>query len=204
MRISRIRLSNGLHIKACWPIPTGSPQQDCGDAGALARGPCTVTPGLDVELPLKPLELAEFLGLTANLLSSAPSEAHPHRDPSLHRHYPASSVIWTPPTPTSAHPLPGQLRVSDSLTSMGLPCCDALFLYVPSPLPRRVIRSLGGCLRSGHGGLLHVRGGSALATAFRGLLRVHACYGPQICWPSRRGLLSGWLDDPGYPKAVHP
>jgi len=39
------------------------------------------TLSLDVELPLKPLESTEFLGLTANLLSSAPSEAHPHRGP---------------------------------------------------------------------------------------------------------------------------
>jgi len=88
--------------------------------------------------------------------------------------------------PSDAHlgPPPAErLRISDSLTSVGLPCCDAFFLYVPPPLPRRVIRSLGGCLRSGCGGLPRVSVGSALATAFRGLLRVHACCGPRICWP---------------------
>ena len=85
------------------------------------------------------------------------------------------------PDLSDTHPGPSpaeRLRISDSLTSVGLPCCDALCLYVPPPLPRRVIRSLGGCPRSGYGGLPRVRVGSALATAFRGLLRVHARYGP--------------------------
>jgi hypothetical protein len=41
----------------------------------------------------------------ANLLTSAPSEAPRTRAPSLHRHYPASAVLWAPPTPPSARPL---------------------------------------------------------------------------------------------------
>jgi len=32
-------------------------------------------------------------------------------DPSLHRRYPASSVLWTPPTPTSARLLQGGFDV---------------------------------------------------------------------------------------------
>jgi hypothetical protein len=56
-------------------------------------------------------------------------------------------------------------------------------LRVPPPLPRRVVRSLGGCLRSRYVGLPRVRVGSALATAFRGLLRVHSRYGPRIRGP---------------------
>ncbi len=100
--------------------------------GPPARGPCVVTLGLDVELPLKPLDLR------------------------------------------GQSPLLGSVR---STQNQG---------------------------RSGYDGLPRVRVGSALATAFRGLLRVHACCGPQVCWPSLGGLLSGWLDDPGYPEAVHP
>ena len=39
---------------------------------------------------------------------------------------------------------------------------------------------------------------------FRGLLRVHSRCGPQIRWPSLRGLLSGWLDDPSCPETAPP
>jgi len=54
--------------------------------------------------------------------------------------------------PSDAHlgPLPAErLRGSDPLSSVGLPCCDALCIYVPPPLPRRVTRRLWrlSCLR---------------------------------------------------------
>jgi len=129
-----------------------------------ARGPCVVTLGLDVELPLERPDLL-WSCQEVNLLSSAPSEAPRTRATSLHRRYPVSLVLLAPPTPTPARPPAERLRVSDSLILVGLPCCDAFCLHVPPPLPRRVIRSLGGCPRSGYGGLPRVRGGSALATA---------------------------------------
>jgi len=157
MRVSRIRLSDWFHDPAC------------DTAGRTSPAPGHLQPlGLAVKPLLKPPEIDGVLRPTANLLSSAPSRAPRTRAPSLHRHYPASSVIWAPPTPTSAYSLPEWLRVSDSLASMGLPCCDALCLYVPPPLPRRVTRKLGGCTASEYSGLPRVIVGSALATALSG------------------------------------
>jgi hypothetical protein len=109
--------------------------------------------------------------------------------------------------PSDAHlgpPPTEQLRVSDSLTAMGLPCCDALCLYVPPPLPRRVTRKIGGCCLPSTAAFPALESGRHSRLLFRGLLRVHSCCGPQICWPPLRRLLSGWLDDPSCPKAAHP
>ena len=127
MQISRIRLSDWFHDQAC--EAPGVP---------LARDPAPLD--LVVELPLKRPDLNGVFRLLANLLSSAPSEAPRTRAPSLHRNYPASTVLMSP---SDAHlgPFPTKrLRVSESLASMGLPCCDAFYLYVPPPLPRRVTR----------------------------------------------------------------
>ena len=52
----------------------------------------------------------------------------------------------------------------------------------------------GGCPGPGYSGLPRVRVGSALATALSGPAQGSLAFGPQICWPSFRGLLSGRLD----------
>ncbi len=52
----------------------------------------------------------------------------------------------------------------------------------------------GGCPSPGYGGLPRVRVGSALATALSGPAQGSLAFGPQICWPSFRGLFSERLD----------
>ncbi len=52
----------------------------------------------------------------------------------------------------------------------------------------------GGCPGPGYGGLPRVRVGSALATALSGPAQGSLAFGPQICWPSFRGLFSERLD----------
>ena len=58
----------------------------------------------------------------------------------------------------------------------------------------------GGCPSPGYSGLPRVRVGSALATALSGPAQGSLAFGPQICWPSLRGLLSGRLDDLQLPE----
>ena len=58
----------------------------------------------------------------------------------------------------------------------------------------------GGCPGTGYSGLPRVRVGSALATALSGPAQGSLAFGPQICWPSLRGLLSGRLDDLQLPE----
>ena len=130
----------------------------------------------------------------ANLLSSAPSKAPRTRAPSLHRHYPASTVLWAPPTPTSARPNLGRLRGSDPLASMGLPCCDAFCLYVPSPLPRRVTRNPAVVLVPDTSAFPVLESGRLSQLRFRGLLRVHSRSARRFAGPPFRGLLSERLD----------
>ena len=161
MRISRIRLSDWFHDKAC--ESPGVP---------LAKGPTPL--GLLVELLPKRPDLSGVYRRFANLLSSVPSEAPRTRAPSLHRHYPASTVLWAPPTPTSARPTFGRLRGSDPLASVGLPCCDAFCLYVPSPLPRRVTRNPAVVLVPDTAAFPALESGRLSRLLFRGLLRVHS------------------------------
>ncbi len=52
----------------------------------------------------------------------------------------------------------------------------------------------GGCPGPGYSGLPRVRVGSALATALSGPAQGSLAFGPQICWPSFRGLFSERLD----------
>ena len=106
----------------------------------------------------------------------------------------ARHTLWAPPTPTPARPNLGRLRGSDPLASVGLPCCDAFCLYVPSPTTPASHPEPGGCPGPGYSGLPRVRVGSALATALSGPAQGSLAFGPQICWPSFRGLLSGRLD----------
>ena len=58
----------------------------------------------------------------------------PFPPPSL----PASSVLWTSPTPQAARPVPRGRPVGVTTpTAWGLPCCvDSPFVDMPSPLPR--------------------------------------------------------------------
>ena len=127
-----------------------------------------LTLGLDVQLPLKRPDL--FWSCQAHgqspLLGSVRSTQNQGPFPP-----PALPGFHGTLGPSDAHRRPSpteRLRVNNSLPSVGLPCCDALCLYVPPPLPRRVTRSLGGCPGSGYSGLPRVRVRSALATALSG------------------------------------
>jgi hypothetical protein len=64
--------------------------------------------------------------------------------PSLHRHYPASSVLRTSPPPHTARPVSRELPVDhDCDHRWGFPCCVwSPIAYMPSPLPRQVRWSL--------------------------------------------------------------
>jgi hypothetical protein len=75
------------------------------------------------------------------------------------------------------------LRISDSLASAGLPCCDALCVDVPPPLPRRVVRTLDDCTPPDTAAFPALWPGRHSHLLFRGLLRVHSRCGPPICSP---------------------
>jgi hypothetical protein len=165
--------------------------------GNPATGPASL--GLVVELRRELPDLSGVCRLVANLLSSAPSKAPRTRAPSLHQHYPASSVLWAPPTPTSARPLrpvegqrPPRLRgppvLRRALSLRAVPTTPASH---PEP---------GGCPGPGYSGLPRVKVGSALATSLSGPAQGSLAFGPQTCWPSYRELLSGRLDDLQLPE----
>ena len=169
---------------------------------ALATGPTPL--GLLVKLPWKRPDLSGVSRLFANLLSSAPSEAPRTRAPSLHRHYPASTVLWAPPTPTSARPTLGRLRGSDPLASVGLPCCDAFCLYVPSPLPRRVTRNPAVVLVPDTAAFPALGSGRLSRLLFRGLLRVHLRSAHRFAGPPFEDFSPSGLTSSSYPKTARP
>jgi hypothetical protein len=59
--------------------------------------------------------------------------------PSLHRHYPASSVLRASPPPQTARPVSHELPVDPQLRSpLGLPVLRLVpFVCMPSPIPRQ-------------------------------------------------------------------
>jgi hypothetical protein len=152
---------------------------DDASAVSLARRPCGIPSWPWRRASSAASGFSGVFRLTANHPSSSASKAPRTRAPSLHRHYPASPVLWAPPIPTPACPkrtVAGQ-RLPHRV---GLPCCDALFLHVPSPLPRRATRRPIGCTAPGAAAFPVVSAGRRSQLHFRGLLRVHSRYGPWI------------------------
>ena len=124
--------------------------------------------------------LSGVVRLIANLpssllrLRSLPTEA-----PSLHRHYPASSVHYGP----LRHPKrPGLALASCQLilsgSSLGLPVLRLVpFAYMPSPLPRQVRRNPFARTIPSSSAFPEIQAGRHLRYPFRGLLSVHSRYG---------------------------
>jgi hypothetical protein len=105
------------------------------------------------------------------------------RPPSLHRHYPASSVVRASPPPPSARPVPHGPPVGTLHHAKGLPVLACVSLvHMPSPLPRRsdwVLVSLASPAVSAFPAWVS---GSAAHRPFRGLLSVHSRYGLHTRW----------------------
>ena len=124
------------------------------------------------------------------------------RAPSLHGHYPASSLLRTPPPPSRLPPTSRCRRL------YGLPC-SADFATGRGGLLQLLDVSLSPCCRSHPAGVtrrvsqtatvhaafaLTVAGSASGASHFRGHLCVHLRYGPVTRSPSR-GWLCRWASE---------
>jgi len=101
-------------------------------------------------------------------------------------------------SPSDSHrgpPLIERLRASDSRSTLGLRYCVTLSLCVPPPLPRRATGTPGGSSHPGAPAFPVLKAGRHSQRPFGACSGFTARYGPQSCWPSFRGLLSGRLDD---------
>ncbi len=117
----------------------------------------------------------------------APSEAPRSEAPSLHRHYPASTVVWASPTPARAA-AQGSVEGRDPSPNAGLPRYAPGLPDVLSPLPRWPPWVHASVASPRRGGLPHSSCGSASTRYCRGMLRVHTRYGPPGCSPPKVDL----------------
>jgi len=118
--------------------------------------------------------------LIVNRLYPVPLRPHPGtRAPSLHRTYPASTVVRAPPPPAPARCL---MRLLATLaTEVGFPCCPSFLADMLSPttpakrteLVVRTLRSVPAFPQSRQGRPSH--------RVFRGRLGVHSRYGLPAC-----------------------
>jgi hypothetical protein len=115
--------------------------------------------------------------------------------PSLHRSYPASSVLRTSPPPHTARPSSRELPVDPNLRSpLGLPVLRLVpCVCMLSPLPRQVRETKSLVTNLSTSAFPKFRVGRLLHYGFRGLLSVHSRYGLQtrqvaLCDPLHRRL----------------
>src|SRR6202035_4261392 len=97
--------------------------------------------------------------------------------PSLHRHYPASTVILPCPTPADAaarSDVEAAARPPNGSPPITLPA----FSNVPSPLPRRIERVRMSIASPHHAAFPKWQEGRHPHCHYRGLLRLHSRYGP--------------------------
>src|SRR5258708_17527910 len=159
-----------------------SSNRTCGFAASGSRRrltqspkPLHVTPSATSENNLGVVRLIANLPFCRRFLRPPSTEAI-----SLHRSYPASSVLRASPPSQSARPFSHELPVDPHRDHRwDFPCCVwSPFACMPSPIPRQVgwnlfartIPLASAFPRTGAGRLLHCR--------FRGLLRVHSRYRP--------------------------
>jgi hypothetical protein len=152
VRISRIRLSHWFHNR----------HYDKRDhlARANERSRCL---GLTVELLLRDPVSNGVSGRKTNaprltLFRSAPNA----RAPSLHRRYPASSVLWARPTPTQARSQEERLKAA-TLHQRGSPVLRRSLSPRAVPTTPASHSETGRLHSSEHGSLPQDNGGSALA-----------------------------------------
>ncbi len=121
--------------------------------------------------------------LTANRLHPVLLRQHPRtRAPSLHRHYPASSVLRAPPPPVCGQTpeTPGG-RADLQPPQTGFPCCPMFLVDMLSPTtPAKRIEPVVQFVRSVPA-FPQSRQGRPSHRVFRGRLGVHACYGLPTC-----------------------
>ena len=118
--------------------------------------------------------------LIANRLHSMLLRPRPGtRAPSLHRHYPASSVLRAPPPPAPARCL---MRLLATLaTEVGFPCCPSFLADMLSPTtPAKRIEPVVQFVRSVPA-FPQSRQGRPSHRVFRGRLGVHSRYGLPAC-----------------------
>ena len=103
--------------------------------------------------------------------------------PSLHRHYPASSVVRACPPPQTAEPAPhGVLVESHDLSPLGLPVFrfDLLFQACRRHYPDGIAGCCR-CLAQRHRPSPQLRWVGFRHMSFRGLLGVHSRFGLPVC-----------------------
>src|SRR3989442_1548935 len=150
------------------------PHPALGEDSRNRRKPLHVTPSATSENSLGVVRLIANLPFSRRFLRPPSTEA-----PSLHRSYPASSVLRASPPSQTARPFSHELPVDPyGDHRWDFPCCAwSPFACMPSPIPRQVGWNLSARTipfasafpRTGAGRLLHCR--------FRGLLSVHSRYG---------------------------
>ena len=100
--------------------------------------------------------------------------------PSLHRHYPASSVVRASPPPQTARPVSHELPVDSELPEppLGFPVLRLLScVCMLSSLPRQDCWKLFARTLPAASAFPKRETGRLLHCAFRGLLNVYPCYG---------------------------
>ena len=134
---------------------------------------------------------AGLVGLRQSPGSSRFERLHRNRGPSLHRHYPASSLLH--PHPSSA--VGGSILRRTAVARLpagrhrGLPLLHdrSIAMRAATTTPVDAARALFAHSRTANG-LPRYYGESASTTAFRGLLGVHSRCGPHSLLASNRGL----------------
>ena len=130
--------------------------------------------------------------LMANRLHPVLLRPHPGtRAPSLHRHYPVSSVLRAPPPPAWARRQKPSVGPADGATQTGFPCCSPLLVDMLSPTtPAKRIELVVLEPRPIHTSLPPVQAGSAFASCLSGPPRCSLVLRPAHLQTAFRCLLS--------------
>ncbi len=129
--------------------------------------------------------------LSAN--RSCPVLLRPHpgtRAPSLHRHYPASTVVRAPPPPACGQRPVASVGHTDSATQAGFPCSSLFLVDMPSPTTPAKRTELVARCSPVRISLPPVQAGSAFASCLSGPPRCSLTLRPANLQTARSCLLS--------------